>query len=168
MAALAAVMTAGALAATACGGASSSSTPSSAGPFSLQTLTNQALAYAKCMRSHGIQDFPDPTVQDNARSKGVGFSMSSVDSHSAQFLSAAKACRKLTGFGVITAAQRQAAMNALLKYSECMRSHGIANFPEPEENGNQIGFANVGIDMNSPRVKAADKACVYLLPGGGP
>ncbi len=166
---LAAVGAAIALLATACGGGnSSSSTP---GLMSLSSLTNQALAYAKCMRSHGIPNFPDPTVQDNAHSKGVGFSMpSGVDPHSAQYLSAAKLCQKQTGFGHISTAQMQAGMNALLKYAECMRSHGIANFPDPQEHSQNIGFSltGTGIDQNSSRFKAAQSTCQALLPGGGP
>ena len=167
LAAVAATIT---LLATACGGGSSTS--STSGLMSLSSLTNQALAYAKCMRAHGIPDFPDPTVQDNAQNKGVGFSMpSGVDPHSPQYLSAAKLCQKQTGFGHISTAQLQAAMAALLKYAECMRSHGIANFPDPQENGHQIGFSNTamtGIDQNSARFKGAQSACKALLPGGGP
>lgn len=156
-----------ALLATACGGGSpAGSTP---GLMSLSSLTNQALAYAKCMRSHGIPDFPDPTVQDNAHSKGVGFSMpNDVDPHSPQYLSAAKLCEKQTGFGHISAAQMQAAMTAMLKYAECMRSHGIASFPDPQENSHQIGFSVTGIDQNTARFKAAQSTCKALLPGGGP
>lgn len=166
---LAAAAAAVAVLATACGGGSPSS--STAGPPSLSSLTDQALAYAKCMRAHGISGFPDPTVQDNARSKGVGFNLGSgIDTHSAQFTSAAKLCQKQTGFGHISTAQLQAGMAAMLKFAECMRSHGIANFPDPFENSHQIGFNTdgTGIDMNSSRVKAAQSTCRPLLPGGGP
>ena len=156
------------LLAAACGGGSSSS--STAGPPTLSALTDQALAYSKCMRAHGIPNFPDPNVQDSAHAKGVGFSLSNIDTHSAQFTSAAKLCQKQTGFGHISAAQLQAAMNNMLKVAECMRSHGIANFPDPFENSHQIGFNlnGTGIDMNSARFKAAQTACRPLMPGGGP
>ncbi len=152
----------------ACSGGGSAT---AAGPLTLQSLTAQALSYAKCMRSHGITDFPDPTVQDNAHGKGVGFSMpSGVDPHSVKFQSASKTCQKQTGFGHISAAQLQQGMNAMLKYAECMRSHGITNFPDPFENSHQIGFntSGTGIDQNSPRFKAANKTCQPFLPGGGP
>jgi hypothetical protein len=165
----AAAVAAIALLVAACGGGSSS--PSPAGPPGLATITAQALAYAKCMRAHGVTNFPDPTVQDNARSKGVGFSLGSgVDPHSRQFRSASKECEKQTGFGHISAAQRQQAMNAMLKYTECMRAHGIISFPDPVENSHQIGFniSGTGIDQSSPRFKSASKACQPLLPGGGP
>jgi len=153
---------------TACSDGGSAAT--SAGPPTLQSVTAQALAYARCMRSHGVPDFPDPTVQDNAHDKGVGFSMPSGLAHSPVFKSATKACQKQTGFGHISAAQLQQGMDAMLKYAECMRSHGITNFPDPYENSHQIGFNTngTGIDQNSPRFKAANKACEPLLPGGGP
>jgi hypothetical protein len=164
----AAVVAGIALLAAACGGGSSAS---SAGMPSLSTITNQALAYAKCMRSRGIANFPDPTVQDSATSKGVGFSMSGIDQNSPQFRSAAKTCQKQTGFGHITAAQVQAGMNAALKFSECMRSHGITSFPDPVEHGGNIQIGpgpGSGIDLHSAQFKAANKACQLLMPGGGP
>lgn len=156
-----------ALLATACGsGSSSSTTP---GLQTLGSLTNQALAYAKCMRAHGILGFPDPTVHDSAQSKVVGFSVpSSIDRSSARYVSAGKLCQQKTGFGHTSTAQLQAGMSAMLKYAECMRSHGIAGFPDPFENSQQIGFNITGIDQNSSRFKSAQKACQPLLPGGGP
>jgi hypothetical protein len=167
--AAAAAVAAVALPMAACSGSGSS--PSSAAPLGLTTMTAQALAYAKCMRAHGITNFPDPTVQDSARSKGVGFNLGAgIDTHSSQFQSASKQCQKQTGFGHISAAQLQQGMKAMLNYADCMRSHGITNFPDPFENSHQIGFnlTGSGIDPNAPRVKAANKTCQPLMPGGGP
>ena len=154
--------------ATACGGGGSPS--STAGPPTLSTLTDQALAYAKCTRAHGIPSFPDPSVQDNAHAKGVGFSLGNIDTHSAQFTSAAKLCVKQTGFGHITTAQLQAGMNAMLKFAECMRSHGIAHFPDPFENSHQIGFNldSTGIAQNSSRFKAAPDGLPPAQPDAAP
>jgi hypothetical protein len=161
------LVAAAAVIATACGGGSTSS--ATTGLQNLGSLTNQALAYAKCMRAHGILGFPDPTVQDSAQSKGVGFSVpSSIDRSSARYVSASKLCQQKTGFGHVSTAQLQAGMNAMLKYAECMRSHGIASFPDPFENSHQVGFNITGIDQNSSRFKSAQKACQPLLPGGGP
>ena len=156
-----------AMLASACGG---SPATSSAGPLSLQGVTDQALAYAKCMRAHGIPNFPDPTVQDNSHSKGVGFSLNGINPNSPQVKAAAKTCQRQTGFGHISTAQLQAGMNVMLKFAECMRSHGIANFPDPFANSHQIGFNldGTGVDQNSSRFKAAQKTCQPLLPGGGP
>jgi hypothetical protein len=121
------------------------------------------------MRAHGVSNFPDPTVQDNARNKGVGFSLNGINPNSPPVKAAAKTCQRQTGFGHISTAQLQAGMSAMLKYAECMRSHGIANFPDPFENSHQIGFnIGAGIDQNSARFMAAQKTCQPLLPGGGP
>lgn len=171
--ALTAVLAGVALFAAACGGSSSTGPSSTSTQVpTLQSITAKALSYAQCMRSHGIQNFPDPTVQDNAHEKGVGFSMSgNIDTSSAQFKSAAKTCRSQTGFGVISPAMIQAAMANGLKFAECMRSHGIANFPDPVDHGNNIQIGpgpDSGIDTNSAQFKAAQKACIPLLPNGGP
>lgn len=131
------------------------------------------LRFSDCMRSHGVPNFPDPTVHDNAHSKGVGFNLAAsgsgaIDTHSPVFRSANAACEKATGFGHISQAQLQQAMAGLLKFAECMRSHGITNFPDPFENSHQVGFNTTGLDTSSPRFKAAMAACRALLPGGGP
>jgi hypothetical protein len=61
----------------------------------------------------------------------------------------------------------------LLKYSECMRSHGIADFPDPTRTPQgHLGFSiqagpNSDLDPRSPRYEAADKACRSDLPNGG-
>src|SRR5215472_3122800 len=107
--ALTAVVASAALLTTACGGSSSTATTPQLP--TMQSMTAKALAYAKCMRSHGITDFPDPTVQDNAQEKSVGFSMpAGLDTGSPQFKSAAKACQKQTGFGHPSPAMLQALM----------------------------------------------------------
>lgn len=55
-----------------------------------------------------------------------------------------------------------------LKFSDCMRSHGVPNFPDPTSNGNGISLRLNGLNPFSPTFKAAQSACHKLLPGGGP
>jgi hypothetical protein len=62
----------------------------------------------------------------------------------------------------------------MLAYTDCMRSHGIADFPDPTPgpNGQGGGFSIRGgpgsdLDPNSPRFEAANRACQALLPYGG-
>jgi hypothetical protein len=168
--ALTAVLAGAALLTAACGG-SSSTTAQTAQIPTLQSMTAKALSYAQCMRSHGITSFPDPTVQDSAHQKGVGFSLPGSIQNSPQFKSAAKACQKQTGFGQPSPAVLQAMMNNALKFSVCMRSHGITNYPDPVENGHGIHIGpgpDSGIDTSSAKFEAAQKACVYILPNGGP
>jgi hypothetical protein len=168
--ALTAVVASAALLTAACGGSSSTGSTTAQLP-TLQSITAKALAYAQCMRSHGITNFPDPTVQDNAHEKGVGFSVPGSIQNSPQYKSAATACRKQSGFGQPNPAVLQAMMANALKFSECMRSHGITNYPDPVQHASNIQIGpgpDSGIDTSSPWFKAAQKACVYILPNGGP
>jgi hypothetical protein len=55
-----------------------------------------------------------------------------------------------------------------LAYSQCMRGHGVPNFPDPDAAGNIIQHVAAGQPTgNGPREQAADKTCHHLLPGGG-
>jgi hypothetical protein len=58
---------------------------------------------------------------------------------------------------------------ASLAYSECMRSHGLPNFPDPKEVGDgiQVSGSRSGVDPTSPVFISALQSCRHLLPGGG-
>lgn len=52
-----------------------------------------------------------------------------------------------------------------LKFSACMRSHGVANFPDPSSSGGIEINSNSGINPGSPEFQAAQKVCQkYLGP----
>ncbi len=55
-----------------------------------------------------------------------------------------------------------------LKFSQCMRSHGVPNFPDPSSGGGIQINSSSGINPFSPAFKAAHATCRKLLPGGGP
>jgi hypothetical protein len=54
-----------------------------------------------------------------------------------------------------------------LRYSQCMRSHGITDFPDPTASGD---FAihgagpNSDLDRNNPALQAAERACQRYSP----
>jgi hypothetical protein len=52
----------------------------------------------------------------------------------------------------------------VLKYSECMRGHGVTNFPEPGSGG--VNVSGTRIDFNSAIYKSAEAKCFDLMPGG--
>ena len=56
-----------------------------------------------------------------------------------------------------------------LAYSQCMRAHGVADFPDPDAQGNIIQHVsgNQPDDENGSVFQAADTTCRHLLPGGG-
>ena len=79
------------------------------GPRSEQPGHRAALlAFARCMRGHGVSDFPDPNPQGQitqAMLSGAGF-----DLHSRPVLHAALSCVGVT-HGAVTAAQVQSAVS---------------------------------------------------------
>jgi hypothetical protein len=65
-------------------------------------------------------------------------------------------------------------MAKLLAYTDCMRQHGIADFPSPTPSpGGQGGGFSVSarsgsdLDPNNPRYQAANRVCQTRLPFGG-
>lgn len=143
----------------ACGGSSSSSGSSQAGG---STTHQKYLAFAQCMRSHGVPNWPDPTSNNV-----FGIKNHSVNLQSSQVQAAQKACQHLLpNNGQPTQAQQQQAEKQLLKFSQCMRSHGVPNFPDPNSKGQlRIGDKS-GINPQSSQFQAAQRACQSLQPAG--
>jgi hypothetical protein len=136
---------------------------------SVQQLYQDAVAYVGCMHSHGDPTFPPATMVDNATQQVVGLGNQPGDTKGRRYRTANKACDYLlpnSGAGP-TQAQVQQALAKGLKFSECMRSHGIPNFPDPKENkqGISIGPAP-GLAPNSPRFQAAQNDCRSFAPLG--
>lgn len=56
-----------------------------------------------------------------------------------------------------------------IKATDCMRSHGVPNLPDPSSGGGGIQIPDGStINPQSPAFQAALEACAKLLPGGGP
>ncbi|HEY6787182.1 MAG TPA: hypothetical protein VI365_07700 [Trebonia sp.] len=123
----------------------------------------EALEYAACMRSHGVPNFPDPTVQNGS----VGFSITAgdgVDQNSPHYQSARQACSSLRGGG--TASSGSGNLAKELKFAQCMRSHGVPGFPDPNKNGGFSGTSS--INPSSPTFQNAQSTCMQLSGLGGP
>jgi hypothetical protein len=54
-----------------------------------------------------------------------------------------------------------------IKYADCMRGHGVPNFPDPGSGGGVRIAPGSGINPQSPAFQSAQSACSKLLPGGG-
>jgi len=57
---------------------------------------------------------------------------------------------------------------AALKYSQCMRSHGVPNFPDPAPGGGFVFQAGSGLNPSSPAVKSATAKCQKYMGGSLP
>lgn len=123
----------------------------------------QAVAFAKCMRAHGDPSWPDPGPQ-GAFPNDNG----SLDKSSPQYKKAHTACRELEPGGPDPAVFQQDYKKEL-KYSACMRQHGITNFPDPKMDQHGVGITVDGrkVDVKSPQFAAADRACRHFEPAGG-
>jgi hypothetical protein len=159
--------------ATACGGGASSSA-------SAPTYV-QELALAQCMRSHGVPNFPDPNASggyaltSNGSIEGAGRSSIDIDSSQAQaaygdcrhLLPGAPSISQLEQMAQQEQRRQEQALPMLLKYSQCMRSHGVPNFPDLGQGNQSPASGNrAAINPNSPQFQAASTACQHLLPPG--
>lgn len=54
-----------------------------------------------------------------------------------------------------------------IKFADCMRAHGVPNFPDPGSGGGIQLSPSSGINPQSPAFQSAQGACQKLLPGGG-
>ncbi|HVC86665.1 MAG TPA: hypothetical protein VNC40_04470 [Gaiellaceae bacterium] len=94
-------------------------------------LQESLLKFAACMRANGEPNFPDPS------SGGFQFRVGSgVDPSSPAFGTAHAKCAKFLpiGAGLAPGAQTHPTtqwLAQMVKAAECMRGHGIPNFPDP-------------------------------------
>ena len=118
-----------------------------------------AVKFARCIRSHGVSDFPDPSSSGQ-------LTIPPDDRNTPAFKSASKACQSLmaAGAGGIGPSGQKSDLSRAqeLQLAKCLRSHGVPNFPDPTPSG---AVPPGSVNPNSPAVKAALQAC---QPTGGP
>ena len=108
------------------------------------SIESRELAFAKCMRAHGLPGFPDPSPGGNFQfRKGSGDEPSSP-----AFQRAQAKCKGFLppgpGSGPPPSAQTLA---RFLRIAQCMRSHGVPRFPDPMTHvpANPFGSDKVGV-----------------------
>jgi hypothetical protein len=151
----------------------------SSAPSSDSSTISQEFALAQCMRSHGVPEFPDPNPSQGF--SGSSFSSNgangTVDLDSSQVQKAYGSCRHLlAGSPNLSQVQQdiqqqqekeEQELPTLLKYSQCMQSHGEPDFPDPPGSGQTTApKGSALINPQSPQYLAAASACQHLLPAG--
>jgi hypothetical protein len=159
---LAPLVGAAALALAACGssGGPSASAQTGSGPGP-GTVT-----FAKCMRGHGVPQFPDPGGTPAAASSVsiLGAALPpTINIKAPAFRSALNTC--MTRFLAahprppVSAAKKA----AVLKFARCMRTHGVPSFPDPKfpaHGGIALGPGpGSPIDPNAPAFQHAQQVC---------
>jgi hypothetical protein len=165
---LAAVAATASLAVAACG-AGDKPTSSSASSRNA-AMRKSMLQFAQCMRQHGI-DMPDPQFSGGRVEMGIGGKGGKIDQ--AKMRAAETACKHFQDQvkpAAMSDADKEKFRKMALANSRCMREHGI-DMPDPtfDSNGGaqmRIGPGS-GIDPNSAKFKAAQKACEKVSGMGG-
>jgi hypothetical protein len=159
--ALAPAAGAAALALAACGGSGggpSASAQTGSGP------SPGAVTFAKCMRGHGVPEFPDPGGPAPAGSSVsiLGASLPpTIDVNAPAFRSALDTCMKQFLAAHPRPPVSAAKKAAVLKFAQCMRAHGVPDFPDPKfpANGGIALGTGAEIDPNSPAFQQAQQVC---------
>jgi hypothetical protein len=126
----------------------------------------QGLAFSQCMRAHGVADFPDPNAQGQTQISGGP--NSDLNPNNPTFQKAQNACQ--SKLPTPSPAQQAQALKSALKMSQCMRAHGITDFPDPEsQGGGRISMSIHGspgsdLNPNDPAFQRAQKICMPNAP----
>src|ERR1700728_3119617 len=124
----------------ACGGSTKHDSASASNNY--QSFLN----FSKCMRAHGLTNFPDPSTQGG----GIQLSGSGGLNPSAPgFQSSQHACQHLLpGGGPGSRKPTEQDKQSTLALAQCMRAHGLTNFPDPTTTQPQLSgdAAELAID----------------------
>jgi hypothetical protein len=128
--------------------------------------SSSTVDYSQCMRSHGVPNFPDPNgsgeiPKETAQQLGVS---------SSQYQTAQTACAHLLpNSGGVSQAEIAQMMGGMRGFAQCMRSHGVSNWPDPSTDraGYPIFYLQNRIDENSPQIMTTIRTCQPLLPQSG-
>jgi len=129
------------------------------------------------MRSHGVSNFPDPSPGGGGLRIHIG--PGSVNPQAPAFQAAQRSCNHLLPGGGPGSGHPSAQAKAqMLQISECMRAHGITDFPDPTTSppsnppGHSLALGRDGvflvlpstIDPQSPAFRQAAAACRFPAP----
>jgi hypothetical protein len=131
---------------------------------------SRLLAFSRCVRDHGVPNFPDPQAGatnekfPSAQQLGVG---------SSQLSTAENACQHLLPVGVddqFPAAEVPLLLSEMTRFSQCVRAHGVPNWPDPstDSQGRPIfNLSSAGISLresHSRQLESKMTECGHLLP----
>jgi len=136
--------------------------------------TNPLIAMSKCMRAHGVTNFPDPN------GRGINIGGTGINPRSPAFQAAQRTCFKLLpGGGPQSHPASAQQIKQADQTAECMRAHGVTGFPDPivsqaspaslnpanyssiEAGGGLIIAIPKSIDESSPAFQKAAKTCNF-------
>ena len=137
------------------------------------------------MRAHGVVNFPDPNaggrpLEVDAQQLGVSDSLyQAAEQTCRHLLPTGGSLQQLTHQCLLYGDCPQTLVEHLMtlerKYAECMRSHGVPNWPDPSispKGGRPVfDLGGAGIDAQStesPQFVSEDRACRRMIGGSVP
>jgi hypothetical protein len=131
---------------------------------------NVPISMSKCMRANGVPNFPDP--REGPDGGGVGWPGGGPVMISSDVLlimgqqlsgpvvaTAAKTCKEYMAPSGPPPALTESQRKAAIADAECMRKHGVPNFPDPTFSGGQRNIELGDVNPESPAFKQAAAAC---------
>jgi hypothetical protein len=147
------------------------SSTSTAGKTSTASAADNALNFSKCMREHGVKNFPNPETSGGRVALRVKAGPGGVEATPQTMEAAQSACKRFQPAEQtnVSPQEKIARQEAVLKFAKCMRTHGINVHASAVGGGVQIqvhpGSGGGGPSPESPGFQAAQKGCQGLLPG---
>ena len=156
--------------------AACSRNPSQAGsgsPNSPSTNSQKMLAFSRCVREHGVPNYPDPGSNGQVAKQTA----QQLEVSNSQLQAALNACEHLlpnTGNIDDNPAALQQWWNQMQRFAQCMHTHGVPNWPGPTRyppdpmrptfnlHAAGIGFhqgTQPGYIVNSPQIEAKVRQC---------
>jgi hypothetical protein len=111
-----------------------------------------------------VPNWPDPSSRGTFDKSKL--TPQQLGAGSSRIQAAQRACNHLlpNGGNGPSSAQVQQVKALGLRFSRCVRSHGVSSFPDPGDDGRIPDPATVGVDQGSPAFRAANQACRKYRP----
>jgi len=132
-----------------------------------------ALEFAKCMRAHGVSNFPDPGGGGSVQIQGTG-----LNPQAPAFQTAQRDCQHYLPSDGQPPAMSEANRVRAVAFAKCMRTHGEPDFPDPilgTPSASTLVFSlrgmefagGPGLNPGSPAFRQAAADCGLHLPPAG-
>jgi hypothetical protein len=111
------------------------------------------------MRSNGVPGWPDPNSYGGFDKSKL--TLQQLGASGSKVQAAQRACQHLLPGISATEQETQRILAQALRFSRCMRNHGVTNFPDPDSNG---GIRIPDSVENTPGYGATLTACQPFPP----
>jgi hypothetical protein len=143
-----------------CGSAAGGGTAGTAtAPAASATPDDATMAIVTCYRTHGDPSFPDPVYDPSDGRWHFAVSPGSAPA------ATQRACQHLFPSSNASPPVPQAQFQALVRLAECLRRHGIPNWPDPDPDGSFPLPSS--INPKAPADRPAWTSCQQYMPSSG-